>query len=175
MLEYRSRIIVTTLVAISLIGLAARSAVAKSGLVPGHGYERDFAGHTKGTKCQKLFASHPYLEAKSFETIKTFTSDGSYYASRYHNRNPMASGTKYHECDVTVVAFKSLPKGTILRITNPKTGISQLAVVQDRGGAHVTKRPDLSRGLLETLGGGRSAEEIGLLKGLTYEVLKPIK
>jgi rare lipoprotein A (peptidoglycan hydrolase) len=174
MLKYRSSTVVTTLVAISL-ALAASSAVAKSGGIAGQGYERDFAGHTKGEKCQMLFASHPYLEAERFETVKTFTADGSYYASRYHNRNPMASGTKYHECDVTVVAYNSLPKGTILRITNPETGISQLAVVQDRGGEHVTKRPDLSRGLLETLGGGRSAEEIGLLKGLTYEVLKPIE
>ncbi len=174
MLKPRSKV-VTTLVAISL-ALAASSAVAKSGNeIPGHGYERDFAGHKKGTKCQELFADHPYLEAGRFETIKTFTADGSYYASRYHNRNPMASGTKYHECDITVVALNSLPKGTILRITNPKTGISVLAVVQDRGGENVTERPDLSRGLLETLGGGRSAEEIGLLKGLTYEVLKPIE
>lgn len=162
--------VVTTLVAISL-ALAASSAVAKP--QPGHGYERDFSQHQKGTECQVLFDSHPYLDDKRFETVKTFKADGSYYASRYHNRNPMASGTLYHECDVTIVAYNSLPKGTILRITNPKTGISQLAVVQDKGGEHVTKRPDLSRGLLETLGGGRSAEEIGLLKGLTYEVLKP--
>ncbi len=171
MLNIRSKF-VTTLVAVSL-ALAASSAVAKP--QPGHGYERDFSQHKKGTQCQVLFDSHPYLEAKSFETVKTFKADGSYYASRYHNRNPMASGTLYHECDVTVVAFNSLPKGTILRISNPNTGISRLAVVQDRGGEHVTKRPDLSRGLLEALGGGRSAEEIGLLKGLTYEVLKPIE
>ncbi|MBY0537994.1 septal ring lytic transglycosylase RlpA family protein [Patescibacteria group bacterium] len=171
MLKSRSNF-VTTLVAISL-ALAASSAVAKP--IPGQGYERDFAGHKKGSQCQELFASHPYLEAERFETIKTFKADGSYYASRYHNRNPMASGTLYHECDVTVVAYNSLPKGTVLRITNPKTGISQLAVVQDRGGEHVTRRPDLSRGLLETLGGGRPAEEIGLLKGLTYEVLRPEK
>lgn len=164
--------IATTLVAISL-ALAASSAVAKQ--VPGHGYDRDFSKHKKGTQCQMVFDDHPELTSQTFETVKTFKADGSYYASRYHNRYPMASGTKYHECDATVVAFNSLPKGTILRITNPKTGISLLAVVQDRGGAHVTKRPDLSRGLLETLGGGHSAEEIGLLKGLTYEVLKPVE
>ncbi len=171
MLKYRSKV-VPALVAISL-ALAASSAVAKP--QPGHGYVRDFKQHTKGTQCQMLFDNHPYLETEKFEVVKTFKADGSYYASRYHNRNPMASGTLYHECDVTVVAYNSLPKGTILRITNPKTGVSKLAVVQDRGGAHVTKRPDLSRGLLESLGGGRSAEKIGLLKGLTYEVLRPSK
>ena len=117
MLKYRSKV-VTTLVAISL-ALAASSEVAKSGGIAGQGYERDFAGHTKGKKCQMLFANHPSLEAERFETIKSFKADGSYYLSRYHNRNSMASGTKYHECDVTVVAFNSLPKGTILRITNP--------------------------------------------------------
>ncbi len=171
MLKPRSKV-VTTLIVISL-ALAASSAVAKP--IPGHGYERDFTEHKKGTQCQELFFSHPYLDGIKFKTVETFTADGSYYASRYHNRTPMASGTLYHECDVTIVAYNSLPKGTILRITNPKTGISQLAVVQDRGGDHVTKRPDLSRGLLEALGGGRSAEEIGLLKGLTYEVLKPLE
>ena len=169
MLKYRSKV-VTTLVAVSLM-LIASSAVAKP--QPGHGYEHDFSQHQKGTQCQEVFDSHPYLDNKRFETVKVFKANGSYYASRYHNRNKMASGTLYHECDVTVVAYNSLPQGTILRITNPKTGISQLAVVQDKGGKHVTKRPDLSRGLLETLGGGRSAEEIGLLQGLTYEVLKP--
>ena len=171
MLKYRSKV-VPALVAISL-ALAASSAVAKP--QPGHGYVREFKEHKKGTQCQVLFESHPYFNTKGFDVVKTFKADGSYYASRYHNRNPMASGTLYHECDVTVVAFNSLPKGTILRITNPKSGVSKLAVVQDRGGAHVTKRPDLSRGLLESLGGGRSAEEIGLLKGLTYEVLEPSK
>jgi hypothetical protein len=162
---------VPTLVAISFI-LTASSAAANQ---PGQGYQRDFSQHHKGTQCRTLLDSHPDLKNPHLKAVRTFKADGSYYASRYHNRNKMASGTKYHECDVTVVAFNSLPKGTILRITNPKNGISQMAIVQDRGGVHVTKRPDLSRGLLETLGGGRSAEEIGLLKKLTYEVLVPVK
>ena len=170
MLKYRSKV-ATTLVAISL-ALAASSAVAKP--IPGHGYEHDFSQHIKGTQCHTLFYSHPSLEGKRFETVGTFHADGSYYASRYHNRNKMASGTFYHECDATVVAYNSLPKGTILRITNPKTGVSVLAVVQDRGGSEVDARPDLSRGLLETLGGGQLAEDIGLLKNLTYEVLRPV-
>ena len=169
MLEQLKKV-VTTLVAISLV-LTASSAVASNR--PGQGYDREFHDHTRGTQCQVLFGDHPYLTDQTFRTVDTFTADGSYYASRYHNRNLMSSGTLYHECDATVVAFNSLPNGTILRITNPQTGISQLAVVQDKGGERVTTRPDLSRGLIETLGGGRSAEEIGLLVGLVYEVLEP--
>lgn len=171
MLKDRSTV-VTALVAISLV-LAASSAVAKTS---GHGYTRDFSGHVKGTQCEAVFTNHPLIDGKEFRVASTFTADGSYYASRYHNRLPeMSAGNLYHECDATIVAYNPLPNGTILRITNPVTGISQIAVVQDKGGPYVDSRPDLSRGLLETLGGGRSAEEIGLLKGLIYEVLVPAK
>ena len=164
--------VVTTLVVISL-ALTTSSAVARD--QPGKGYDRNFSDHGRGTPCQVLFSDHPYLTDQTFRTISTFTADGSYYASRYHNREPlMSAGTLYHECDTTVVAYNSLDNGTILRITNPQTGISQLAVVQDKGGERVTTRPDLSRGLLETLGGGRPAEEIGLLHDLVYEVLEPV-
>lgn len=170
MLNIRSKF-VPTLVAVSL-ALAASSAVAKP--QPGHGYDRDFSQHIKGTQCKVLIDGHPYLEGKRFATVETFEADGSYYKSHYHNQNKMSAGTKYHECDITVVAYNPKPNGTILRITNPKTGISQLAVVQDKGGPEVDTRPDLSRGLIEKLGGGRSAEDIGLLKNLIYEVLKPV-
>ncbi len=163
--------VVTTLVVISL-ALTTSSAVASGR--QGQGYDRDFSGHARGTPCQVIFGDHPYLTGQTFRTTSTFIADGSYYASRYHNRNPMSSGTLYHECDATVVAYNSLDNGTILRITNPQTGISQLAVVQDKGGEKVTTRPDLSRGLLEALGGGRPAEEIGLLTDLVYEILEPI-
>jgi len=171
MLKPQSKV-VTTLVAISF-ALAASSAVAKPS---GHGYARDFSGHIKGSKCGAIFTNHPLIDGTEFRVENTFTANGSYYASRYHNRSPeMSAGNLYHECDATIVAYNPMLNGTILRITNPLTGISQIVVVQDKGGPKVDTRPDLSRGLLETLGGGRSAEEIGLLKGLTYEVLVPIE
>jgi rare lipoprotein A (peptidoglycan hydrolase) len=172
MLTHLSKL-VTTLVAISVITLAASSAVAEP--TPGQGYERDFSRHQRGTQCQVLFDSHPYLDGQQFRTVETFEADGSYYASRYHNRNSMASGMLYHECDVTVIAYNSLPLGTILRITNNNTGISRLVVVQDRGGSRVSTRPDLSRGLIETLGGGRSAEDVGILRDLRYEIVVPVE
>ena len=160
--------IVATLIATS-INLAASSAAANG--YPGQGYARDFTQHAKGSRCSELFDNHPYLTSvDNARVVDTFTINGSYYASRYHNRNPMASGNLYHECDTTVVAYNNLPLGTILRITNPKTGVTKYAVVQDTGGPMVSKRLDLSRGLIEALGQNQ-AENVGLLKGLKVERL----
>ncbi len=166
----RSRRIASALIVISSM-LATPSAATNAR--PGQGYERQFEDHQKGTQCQEIFTNHPYIDGHEFRVVRSFTADGSYYASRYHNRNAMSSGEKYHECDATVIAFNGLPNGTILRVTNPRNGKSMIAVVQDKGGPAVDHRPDLARGLLEFLGNG-PAEDVGLLKGLTYEVLEPI-
>jgi len=69
--------------------------------------------------------------------------------------------------------FTARTQGTILRITNPRMEVQTYAVVQDKGGPVVTRRPDLSRGLLELLGNSEPAENIGLLKNLTFEVVVP--
>lgn len=163
------KIIVTTLTAAILV---ATSAAANDR--PGKGYDRTFShGHIAGTKCDFFFTQHPLLTNEVFEVKKSFIADGSYYGNRlFHNRNKMAAGTKLHECDATVVAYNSLPLGTVLRITNPENDRQVLAVVQDRGGPNVSRRPDLARGLFERLkGDGQPAD--GVLKKLTYEVLVP--
>jgi len=146
--------------------------VADAGQFPGQGNPRDFAdGHVPGTECAEIFTDHPALTAEEYVIKKRFVADGSYYGNRlFHNRNRMASGNKLHECDGTVVAFNSLPLGTIVRITNPNNGKRALAVIQDRGGPHVTRRPDLSRGTYERLDEGPAD---GVLKKLIFEVLVP--
>lgn len=160
---------VTALVVTSS-ALAASSAAANAR--PGQGYERNFTDHQKGTPCEEIFINHPYIDGREFRVVSSFKANGSYYASRYHNRNLMSSGNKYHECDATVIAYNGLPNGTILRVRNPLNGKVVIAVVQDKGGPDVDRRPDLSRGLIELLGDG-PAEDVGLLKGLIYEVLEP--
>ncbi len=56
----------------------------------------------------------------------------SWYGQPFHGRT-MANGRRYNMHDPHVVAHKSLPFGTKVKFTNPKTGESIVAVVQDRG------------------------------------------
>ena len=172
-METRSKIFVTTLVAISL-ALTASSAVAIGGF-PGQGYLRNFNdGHVHGTKCAEIYTDHPEIDGKNLLPTKVFVADASYYGNQFHNRNKMPSGNKMHECDATVVAFNGLPIGTILKATNPTNGISIFLVVQDRGGPEVDTRPDLSRGASEDLRNDDKPAH-GTIENVIYEIMVPVK
>jgi rare lipoprotein A (peptidoglycan hydrolase) len=164
-----------TLVVASIM-LMASSAAANTGPEPGQGYVRNFEEHMRGTPCEEKFFNHPQLdevEQENLVAIESFESDASYFGNQFHNRNDMQSGNKLHECDATVVAFNSLPQGTILRATNPVTGRVLLLVIQDTGSEIVSRRPDLARGALEFLGGDLPAETIGKLEDIIFEVVVP--
>jgi murein DD-endopeptidase MepM/ murein hydrolase activator NlpD len=78
-----------------------------------------------------------------------------------------ADGSVFNPSALTV-AHRTLPFGTRLRITNPATGKSVVAVVRDRGPAASTGRTiDLSRGVAETIGFGKSVGpvEVAILAG----------
>jgi hypothetical protein len=141
------------------------------------GYPRPFDnGHQAGNACGERFTDHPLLQNTDNLTVsERFVADASFYGNRlFHNRNPMASGNPLHECDATVVAYNSLPMGTIIRVTNPANDISIYVVVQDRGGPLVTHRPDLARGGFESLlSDGQSADQIGVHRDLIFEVMVP--
>lgn len=64
----------------------------------------------------------------------------------------MAGGENFDMNDATIVAHKSLPFGTRLRITNPKTNVTIEAVVKDRGPYVKGRDIDLSRAAAKTLG-----------------------
>lgn len=67
-----------------------------------------------------------------------------------------ADGTRFDPMALTV-AHRDLPFGTRLRIQNPRTGRSVVAIVRDRGPAASTGRSiDLSRGVAQALGFGKS-------------------
>jgi rare lipoprotein A len=63
----------------------------------------------------------------SFETSGT----ASWYGKRFHNRKT-ANGERYN-MHANTAAHKKLPFGTILRVTNEKSGISTLIRINDRG------------------------------------------
>ena len=70
-----------------------------------------------------------------------------YYARRYENR-PMANGVVFHETGDTV-AFNRLPLGSVVKITNIKTGVSVIATVMDR---KIGPAMDLTEHLFTSLG-----------------------
>ncbi len=66
----------------------------------------------------------------------------------------MANGKPFDMHNPTIAAHRTLPFGTRLLIENPRTGVSQIVVVQDRG--PYTNDPgrslDLSKAAADRLG-----------------------
>lgn len=83
----------------------------------------------------------------------------SYYARSLHGR-PTASGERYNHQALTA-AHRTLPFGTILRVTNERTGRAVLVRVNDRGPFHRSRMLDLS---------GAAAERIGMVRTGTANV-----
>lgn len=64
----------------------------------------------------------------------------------------MANGDVFNMDDPTVVAHKTLPFGTELKLTNPNNGREILVTVQDRGPFVAGRELDLSRGAAKKIG-----------------------
>jgi rare lipoprotein A len=73
-----------------------------------------------------------------------------WYGTRFHGRT-MANGDRFDMNDPNIVAHRTLPFGTRIRFTNPDTGATLVAVVQDRG-PYSRADFDLSRAGAEALG-----------------------
>ena len=67
----------------------------------------------------------------------------SYYGNRFHNRKT-ASGLRYDMAKFTA-AHRTINFGNILRITNQKSGLSTLAIINDRGPFIKKRILDLSK------------------------------
>jgi rare lipoprotein A (peptidoglycan hydrolase) len=76
----------------------------------------------------------------------------SWYGPGFAGR-PTASGVRFDPRNLTA-AHKTLPLGTKLRVTNPRTGASVLVTVNDRGPYCGRRELDLSRA---------AAREVGIL------------
>lgn len=87
------------------------------------------------------------------------TGIASYYADKFHNRTT-ASGEVFNMNEFSA-AHKSLPFGTILRVTNMKTNKSTLVRVNDRGPYVGRRILDLSK---------KSAQAIGSISTGTAKV-----
>jgi len=103
----------------------------------------------------------------------------SYYASQFHGRRT-ASGSTFDMNDLTA-AHRTLPFGSILRVTNPDNETSIIVQVNDRGPFVRSRVVDLSRGAARCIGVtlhkvkvqgfvlDRSSERITAFKGSHYE------
>lgn len=74
----------------------------------------------------------------------------SYYANRFHGRRT-ASGSRYDKAALTA-AHRTLPFGTLVKVTNPRNGRSVLVRVNDRGPYVRGRALDLSREAARRLG-----------------------
>lgn len=77
----------------------------------------------------------------------------SYYGSEFNGRKT-ANGEIYDETAMTA-AHRTLPFGTVLRVTNIRNGLSVIVRINDRGPFHPDRVLDLSKA---------AAEELDLIK-----------
>ncbi|MFL0671838.1 MAG: septal ring lytic transglycosylase RlpA family protein [Erythrobacter sp.] len=90
----------------------------------------------------------------------------SYYAAKFEGR-PTASGERYRASQLTA-AHRSLPFGSLVRVTNPTTGKSVTVRVNDRGPFTAGRVIDVSRAAAEELGliaRGHAPVELELIEG----------
>lgn len=72
-------------------------------------------------------------------------------ASWYHEGRVTASGERFNPNGFTG-AHKTLPFGTVIRVTNPRTGLSVNVRINDRGPFVRGRDLDLSRGAARAIG-----------------------
>lgn len=90
----------------------------------------------------------------------------SYYGKRFAGR-PTASGEIFDPTQLTA-AHRTLPFGSLVRVTNPRNGRSVVVRINDRGPFHGARVIDLSRAAAEEIGivqRGHGTVELELLEG----------
>lgn len=106
-----------------------------------------------------LIAALTFVLSGSVEALaQTLTGNATYYGNRWHGRRT-SSGEVYHKDSMTC-AHRTLPFGTLLRVTNPKNGKEVVVKVTDRGPFRRGAIIDLSMA---------AAKEIDMVRdGITY-------
>ncbi len=90
----------------------------------------------------------------------------SYYAAKFHGRRT-ASGEPFDNADMTA-AHRTLPFGSMVRVTNPATGASVVVRINDRGPFTRGRMIDVSRAAAQQLGlvaRGHATVELVLVDG----------
>jgi rare lipoprotein A len=104
------------------------------------------------------------LFTTSFAQVKHGTA--SYYADRFQNRKT-ANGERYHK-DSFTAAHRTLPFGTLVKVTNPTTNKTVIVRIIDRGPMKKGRNIDLSKA---------AAKKIGIIQSgiakVNIEVLMP--
>jgi rare lipoprotein A len=77
--------------------------------------------------------------------------NGSMNATQYNSGSGTASGQPFLSGGLTA-AHKTLPFGTRLKLTNPRTGASTVVVINDRGPFTRGRDIDLSQGAARAIG-----------------------
>ncbi|MEJ2492956.1 MAG: septal ring lytic transglycosylase RlpA family protein [Ignavibacteriaceae bacterium] len=94
---------------------------------------------------ETVYGNTSNIQYKDLGTMKA-----SWYGPRFHGRIT-ANGEIYNQMAYTA-AHKSLPFGTLLRITNPRNNKSLIVRINDRGPYIPGRQLDLSKGAAEKLG-----------------------
>ena len=109
-----------------------------------------------------LFFTHPAL-LSALEVYKTGVT-ASYYAEDFHGKRT-SNGERFNMYDYTC-AHKSLPFGTVLRVTNLSNGKSCDVRVNDRGPFVATREIDLSKAAavkLDMIGSGTAKVKLEIV------------
>jgi peptidoglycan lytic transglycosylase len=88
--------------------------------------------------------------AEKARVLKVIHTRATWYGPGFHGRRT-ASGERFNRHAMTL-ASRHLPFGTRVRVTNPKTGKSAIARVNDRGPFRGGYTADLSQGLAQRIG-----------------------
>lgn len=92
--------------------------------------------------------AEPSLSEITFEELGQMKA--SWYGPKFHGKRT-ANGESYNQMALTA-AHKTLPFGTLLKITNLKNGRSAIVRINDRGPFIENRDLDLSKGTAATLG-----------------------
>ena len=107
------------------------------------------AGENSGfTKITISKDAKPNLTSVEYNDIGIMTA--SWYGPRFHGKLT-ANGEIYNQMALTA-AHKSLPFGTVLKVTNIRNGKSVIVRINDRGPYIDGRDLDLSKGTAQTLG-----------------------
>ena len=119
---------------------------------------RDFYGERQSSKVNSWVseAHQPTLEYPGW-TVKPavplgteLTGNASWYGPGFHGKTA-ASGERFDQNAMTA-AHKSLPFGTVVRVTDQRTGKSVQVKINDRGPFHRNRIIDLSKAAAAKLG-----------------------
>jgi len=133
-------------------------------------FEQQFARYAElpdapqpGRGVVDLETFEPPLEIEP-ETTSLGSGVASYYGRKFHGRRT-ANGERFDMNRMTA-AHRTLPFGSRVRVTNPRTGASVVVTINDRGPFHGSRIIDVSRAAADELGlirRGKGTVELALL------------